>query len=109
MTWQASCVCPYPTVRGVLSKIPSLRAYDISGNAFNIPSQAARASAPASVHAVLHIDADTRHLCPGAPIAGLATDCGEMVHEPENTNLGLLDCAVRAAGPSTCNKTIRCV
>jgi len=53
-----------PVVRGVLSKMPSLRSYDISGNAFKISAKAARATAPAAVHVVLHIDVDTRQLCP---------------------------------------------
>jgi len=86
-----------PVVRGVLSKIPSLRAYDISGNAFKIPTKAVHATPPPAVHVVLHIDADTRQLCPGVPIEGFAHNCGEMMYEVEDTNLGMLDCAVRAA------------
>ena len=57
-----------PVVRGVLSRIPSLRAYDISGNKFRIPSKAARATHPPAVHVVLHIDVDTRQLCPDVPV-----------------------------------------
>jgi len=31
------------------------------------------------------------------PVEGFAHDCGAMLHEAGKTNLGLLDCAVRAA------------
>jgi hypothetical protein len=86
-----------PVVHTMLSKIQSLKSYDISGNNFTVPSRLPPAQEPVAVHAVLHIDADTRHLCPGVPFEGFALNCGEMLADVDQTNIGALDCAVQAA------------
>ena len=89
-----------PVVHAVLSKMHSLRSYDISGNKFHLQSRVPPAQGHVAVHAVLHIDADTRHLCPGVPVEGFAHNCGEMLAEVDKSNLGAVDCAVRSVAES---------
>ena len=86
-----------PVVHTVLSKMHSLKSYDISGNKFHVSSRPHPAQDHVAVHAVLHIDADARHLCPGVSVEGFAHNCGEMLLDVDKTNMGALDCAVRAA------------
>ena len=77
-----------PVVHAALSQIASLRAYDISGNNFVVAAARTRGSSasvsgPTAVHAALHLDVNTRHLCQNAPgeHIGSTAYCGRLVRD----------------------------